>query len=558
MRARILGSITAVVVLMGGARSAQAGALDNPTCEPYSPTYYTPECDPESTYIHRRIVDPCGCGADPTGCIPGMGTGHDVELTYMSPANLPVGSRIAPVVHLHGGGVEDSFNDTHGHGVNPYQMLANHLARKGLVVIQPIEAHTNADPWIAGEHVASVLTCTAKLFDSATCGSNCVTDLLDKVAWNDRNKENLIAIGHSAGGVAALYVPQYYGSALKGMILVDPANEAYAANPPSNIATNTPIVHLYPDWYGPLAKNKPNSIINLGTASYVTGQWVPIGIRDYPGCNPNTGCHEAHHCNTLGNNIAYNLTYSDIGHSQHCAYGKSTCYKPGSPYDGWTCDPMWNGVTQTVDPNWCANIAGGTCQPCTKTRSECGGWCGRNEVCRGGPTKPLGATWIADHNSAHWWMNANSGRVTERYVIAYAACLGGTNGSKMQPWVTGRARDYDDSGVGGYSGDYNACTKNGVADVGCAAHTLRSNCEAAGCHWAYAADGKVIRLHNGETVTEYNAGTGTDTRYYSSAYTSVPWGYTGSGAFTERYERLTKTPGSQYYIACQSGPGFSP
>ncbi len=561
--ARILGAAAlAMMSLVSG--QALAGSLPYGSCEPYSPAYNTPECAKDKPYVTQR-----------TTC-----AGFQVNLTYPSPTSIPAGVRLAPAVLLHGGGTAAAFDDWHltqgagmSHPVNPYQRITDHLALQGMLVMTVIHPNsTQTNQSLVAEEIAKTLTCMAARFEvpktGGTCPGGCINDLLDKVAWNANNKENLIVVGHSSGGVQALFLPQYYGSAVKGMILIDPAKDLGTQAPPSAISSNTPVVHFYPDWYGPLAKNEPNNIMNLITAATLTGPYVPIGIRDYPcsaqtgcGCNPNQGCHMAHHCNGLGDNPSWmysNNGYSSpTGHASYCEPNSRWCNAPGYPEHGTTCYAntwcgAW-GVGVPQNPN---------CVLCSKTHTGCNAefdTCSQLDVCLTGATKPSSTSVVWTNNPGYSSSiiggEVSSARMLERYVVAYAACLGGTNGSKMQPWVNGRARYHDDFGSG------SSCTMNGIpGNATCDTKATQVDCEAAGCFWARNADGgPIIRVNNGEYVNAYGPGITGDTRYYGAASTSVAWNYNATnGSFYERTERLGYTPGSAYFIGCQSGPGYNP
>ncbi len=608
MRTRIPGSTLLVLGVLWQASDASAQPTIPPgsdiNCGMYNDYYnfLPPECDIQAaSVIQARVLNVCGVsgGPGPTG-LPAM----DIELAFPDPATLTSGTRLAPVVLVHGGGVGTAYKDLHPeeHPINPYQDLARQLVFKGFVVIQPIDPNigpgTTGNPYdehrcggspsgalctsstsCSGGAMCTLIKGTAhRIMDGVTCMTKrldgtlnslgvprcayepggCISDLMNKVAWNDANRENIIYIGHSAGGIAGLYAPAAYGSALKGLILMDPAKDALTGHPPTSIATATPVVHLYPDWYGPMAMSEKNTTIQLGTSSTaITGPWVPIGVRDFPGCNPNTGCHEANHCNGLGNTRSYlNFGYQDSHESWH---GSGLTYCSGSSYySGYIC--------QGSMTSWCTST-GGSCLAPTSGRytawCPAGQGCAQAQKCLGGPTKPAGATWSFHRSGGS---GTTAGKVMTRYVLAYAGCLGGISGAKWQPWVTGRQRDLDDSGLPAPDGDTTACvTGTRSGSTTCSAFTTYSSCTLAGCYWMRGADGQIIRKNNGQTgITEYGPGSVTDPRYGYGPRTGVPdqpswpgWNPT-TGAFNEVSERLGTTPSSTNYISCQSGPGFVP
>ncbi len=596
MRTRILGCTLVALGVLSGVPEVAAQTLPPPgtdmTCLDYDLHYnfVPPECDFQgNSVMGRRLLNVCGSDGAP-GSLPVI----DVDVSYPDPALLTPGTRFAPVVLAHGGGVAPAYKDIHpaGHGTNPYQNLAWQLVFKGMIVIQPIDPNlgpngnpfdeqrcggtaggavctSNADcvspatcqVYVKGiaHRLVDAITCVTRRFDGtigptgaprcSTEPQGCVNDLVNKVAWTEANRESLVFIGHSAGGIAGLYFPAMYGSALKGLLLIDPAKDSLTANPPASISTNTPVVHFYPDWYGPMAKSEPNTTIQLGTASStITGPWVPIGIRDYPGCNPDTGCHEANHCSGLGNHNAY--LYHSGEHAPWCGSGFQYC--AGGSYDGLACPTGY--------------CPGGTCTLCTKVDPTCpsGTTCGQHAKCIKGPTKPTAATWTLHRNPGGEGTTASS--ILRRYVLAYAGCLGGFSGAKWQPWVTGRQRDLDDSGAVAPDGDTTACLDSSAApSMACSMYSTWSSCTLNGCYWSRGTDGAVIRKNNGQLgISAYGPGTSSDPRYGYGPTTAVinqpawPGWNPVTGAFDEVSERLDTTPGGAKYIACQSGPGFVP
>ncbi len=258
--------------------------------------------------------------------------------------------------------------------------------------------------------------------------------------------------------------------------MLDAAKATWVANPPTGLSTGTPIIHLYPDWYGPFRESQ-NQLFTLGTNPNVTGPWAPIGIKDM-NCDPDSGCHNAHHCMTVEDAFSWESGYGNSSHE-------------------------------------------------TKADSQC----------RTSGVVPPGATWT--------W--GESYYIAQRYVVAYASCMGGVVGSYYQSWVNGKDREFDDSGTNGH-----LCTRDGFVDATCGSYATKSSCLAApasyGCHWAEGEDGSVIRINNGQRVTEYGASAD---RYYTSDENYDPQ----TGAFDERTETLSASPSNAKFIRCSSGHG---
>ncbi len=514
--------------------------------------YKTPECADSPGYkgvinpgvTQTRIHNVCS-GSDPTNGI------IDINVVYPSPGIIEAGDQLGMVVLMHGGGVHDGYSDRHdldsppdaNHWGNPYSRMAMRIAAKGVVVLQPIFQNQRL-PQDEAVSAATVAACFGNRVSGPVgpgpdvCNSDpkypCFTDLVDKVAWTPTTKANIVFIGHSAGGVTGLYVPDQYGSALKGLIMIDPDKATWQTDPPTRIAmSGMPIVHIYPDFFGPHKGGTASELFRIGaTASCVggtknnlgcrksgdcpggtcngaaphVGPWVPLGIRDYGNCTPSTGCYDSHHCAGLVNDESY--LFFGGGHEIYC------------------------GLT---------NPAGAP--DCVKEKVNCGGaqYCGQFTKCINGGSNATGLTWSA--GTAGW--------IVDRYVTAYTACLAAEAGPFYQQYVDGLTRSYEDQGIAGAT-----CTKRGKVDTVCGAHTWYGPCEADyetnGCVWSEnyddaAGNGKVIRINDGapSTVTEYTDGSTTH-RYYG-AYENFNVG--GTGSFQEQIEKVS---GSNA-ITCQSG-----
>ncbi len=645
MRTRILSTlVTALVLSWQATAAAQTDADLEAACNNYSTNYVVtpPECTWEVNFgAHTAFPNVCGTpmtwdGAnwkgvcvennDGTPCITDMecydsmsGIGWcdnavRVELSYPTEPNP--GVTYAPAVFMHGGGTDPGYRDIHeqayspdknpndypSHPINPYQGIVRRLVAKGMVVIQPIFP-SQAAPQIMAKKAAKAVNCMMERLDSTTCGADrpCFVNLVDRVGWKFADKSHIVYIGHSSAGVASLYVPAELGYALRGIIMIDPAkDDGWVSNPPTAVHTDTPVVHFYPDYYGPLAKvATPNSLLNLGTHPALTGPWVPIGIRDYPGCNPDTGCHEAHHCTSLGNDMTHETASNTHGLcGAYCGSGVKFCSESAPTYVGLPC---------TTDAN-CGGVAG-SCITCTKTISPAcpaGTVCSQAHKCRNNTAlKPAGHVWKHHRTDG---VGATSTTILARYVISWAGCLGAIKGDKLQPWVTGRQRDFDDLGFGGEPSDPLACTKNGIPDSFCAQWTNKPFCEVSGCFWAKNAErvcnggtnvnlpcsgdpdcpgavcgvqrcfggtnwgapctssancpggsckgtGSVIRLHSSEVRRDYTTSDPTQ-RWMASPQTEVPWEFNvaGPGSFKERQERINWFEGQPQFIKCQSGP----
>ncbi len=570
MRTRIM--VVAVAALMGEASVAQAQGWCGFTA-PGDNHNGKPECDTGpgigtiTSAVHQRINNICGVGTTAEKI--------NVDIVYPDPIAIAPGQLLTPVIFQHGGGVAPSFCDKHTndttfpfdcgpsyHFSNPYGYVAEQIANKGAVVMFPIvNIGPGSTPSEDSMDVLNAITClgnrTTQVIGPGGCGEagepTCLPDLTGHVAWSPTNKGNLVYVGHSAGGVVGLYMPQRLGSALKAIIMVDPAKAEYVANPPTGLDSGTPIIHIYPDWYGPL-QNWANNLFSLGTSPDVTGPWVPIGIRDDDGlCDPDAGCHSAQHCTSMNDRYSWVAGYDQAGHGAYCNFNTTSC----------------------------TGMQGSSA--CEGTATECG----RNTVCTNNASLNGGADW-------HWGKSYN---YAYRYIVTYAACMGGTHGAYFQSWVNGKDRDFDDTG----SNAHLCVDSTGQEDAACAAYTdgtciggldagspciAHSDCDAAncsggrevcrqaGCHFAHGEDGKAIRINNGQTVTEYD--------YHSSRNYTANEGYNTSGTcvggvnngqacttdafcgtgsnctagdFVERTELLSSNPADPRGISCQSGYG---
>ncbi len=526
----------------------------------------TPECPDSPGYkgdgnlwvTQRRITNVC---SDTVAA-----EKIDVNVTYPSSAQVVGGDQLALVVLMHGGGVHLGYSDQHDsdafstagarlaydpqHFVNPYDSVADSIASKGVVVIQPIFNNQDEPPHLEAVDAARAATCFGNRVSgpvgpgSDICTSSaqypCFTDLVDKVAWTDTNKANIVFIGHSAGGVQGLYVPEIYRSALKGLVMIDPDRPDWAGKVPERLTTSSmPIVHIYPDYFGPHRGASPSELFRIGAPNTCVdgskrsvgcrshadcpdatnactgpaanvGAWVPLGIREWGSCDPNMGCHESHHCTGMTEAWAFNF----LGFDSHAAY----------------CD--------------IENPAGAP--TCVKTKAQCGDreTCGQLVKCLNGPANTTGKTWTGGGGTS--WL-------LERYVTAYTACLAAEAGPYYQQWVNGKVREYEDQGIKG-----GTCTKRGQVDTICGAHDWYFPCEEDyaknGCVWSQNFDydqgnGKTIRINNNETVSEYPEGSD-KTRYYGKY---EQFNVNGTGSFVEQQERLSGDVTSPTGIRCQSG-----
>ncbi len=604
MMARLIRATAAWLVAMGLGATAQAGEWpEDPRCLAdmgYYGDYEPPECSPDAYYsgyqhVSERVANVCNCPANDPGC-PVV----DVDLHYLDAYNSD--PRWAPALILHGGGGRDHAKDAHGHAVS---VTGYNLVYSGFLEIHPYLPTgipgSGSTPWSDAAAAARAVECVAErtvgtkpgVPGCSTAGKlPCLSSfIVNRIAWGPASKENLVVVGHSAGGVAALYLPTYLGTTVKAIIMLDPAKQEYTVMPPMLMMANKPgiVVHLYPDFYGPL-QNSANQLFRLGgtntcvgggqciggpnhgatcyamsticgtgpTAGFCTdgmgcssaadcpggsctgpaptdGAWVPIGIRDYPGCNPDQGCHESTHCSALTTGVAYSQeTLSEPTRSTHHA--------------------------------WCAGDVG-----CGKTNNSAGvnycppgKYCSPQTFCNRNPNFNGGATW-----KNHRWKDVNNPdvypttytasatRIFARYKKVYAACMGGIRGASAQSWVNGYSRQMNDYG----EGDEGYCTAmDGTYNPTCEIYSggLNANpCIQAGCRFNLGYDmGKVIRINNGEVASRDSAAgyESTSGRYYTAA---EGWNAT-TGSFVERQERLSSTPGTPNYIGCTSGPGVMP
>ncbi len=547
MRTRFLSSVVMALAASWHVTAAAQTEADLFTaCNNYWSNYLVspPECTWEVNFgAHTQF--PNVCGTVTNTCIGGPNAGtscsmdyqcHDmatgdghcdsvpvrVELSYPTEPNP--GVTYTPAVFMHGGGVDPGYRDIHeqafgsspyeypSHPVNPYQGIVRRLVAKGMVVAQPIFPSTDA-PQIMANRAAEAVRCMMERMDSDLCVGNstrpCFTPLVDRVAWKQNGKQEIVYVAHSSGGVAALYMPQQLGYALRGLVLIDPAkDDLWLNNPPETIYSKTPIVHLYPDYYGPLSRNGMNSLMNIGTSSFVTGPWIPLGIRDYPAndCNPDVkkcvggptagancadastcgggtceACHEAHHCLSMGNDNSHEAQSTQCG--AWCGAGVKFC--------GSTAPQAYKGLPCTSDAN-CGSV-GGSCVTCTKSM---GTGCPAGQVCGQGSKCRENANLKPNTGNQHVWKyhrangsGASATTILARYVIAYAGCYGAMKGANLQPWITGVQRDRDDVGFGGEPGDpYGCVTKSGNWSSYCSSWTSQPICEYQGCFWAKNAE----------------------------------------------------------------------
>ncbi len=515
MSNRILSSALAVVGALFLASPAHAAGLVDwaswcgnegagaTTAEPH---YSHPECKTGPANVTGpiefvRYNTPCGR------------TGLSVDVVY--PA-LPWswGQYAQPIVFQHGGGVQTSFVDSHGHPTNPYRDIAERLASKGAVVIMPIFNlyYNTTSPYDASQTLMDIVNCvgeaTYQVAGPGGCGESgeppCMYDLIDHVAWGAVGNDNLVVMGHSSGGVAGMYMPQNYMSALKSVIMIDPSRAEWVLMPPMSFS-RTPIVHIYPDYYGP-TQNLANDLFSIGTNNNALGPWVPLGIKELPAdeCDPDLGCHTAHHCNSMDDSYSWMTDYDTAEHIQTV--------------------PSASGATYTGRENFCRiNFAN---------------------------TVATGASWT--------W--GRSSFITARYAIAHAACTGAAFGAYYQQWVNGYGRQQDDSWLA-YS--YNGVCRWRYAEfdatVLCHQITNRDECLAASapysgesaCFWIQSEDDSVLRINNGQVVNDY-------AHHEHRQYTANEAYNAATGAFTERAERNALWQRSSWYnlghaIKCQSG-----
>ncbi len=550
-----------------------------------------------AAFIHKRVENIC----DDTIAM------NQIAVDIVYPPPIPAGVRLTPIIFQHGGGAANSFCDRHtndtsypfscdapagspnNHYSNPYLRIADQLAHKGAVVMFPIlNVGPGSNPWTDGEQMVRAMECLTRktTIDGGCVDSDvaCLDDLVGRVAWTASNKENLVVIGHSAGGLASMYLPRRLMSSLRGIIMIDPAKAEYMIMSPTaplvtmaSGAITAPVVHLYPDWYGP-RQNSENRLFRLGAPNScydgrcdggtahgsvcpadrlcpgggfctnnigcwsnadcaggtctnpapVAGPYIPIGIKDL-GVDPDSGTHNSHHCSPFNDSPSWMYAY-DPEHYDYCNPAVTTCTNQKT-----------------------AACPGGAAS------------CGRDTFCRANQAPP-GQTWQ--------WGNAYY--ITHRYVVAYASCLGGRYGAYYQSWVNGRDRYLDDVGT-----NSSVCTYNGQIVIGhfCAGFFNRNDCEAHAasnmCHWAQGEDGSVIRINDGQRVTSYDPHT---SRYYTAAeaYSATgtceggptpgaactgdaacgAGGNCTAGDFTERQELRTAYGGSERLVCTSAHVGF--
>ncbi len=588
MASRIGAGMVVLVLVSAGPRLAWA--IDN-WCDAQAHNGMhigKPECSDAPGFgtftnmVHLRLNDVCNVAG-----IAGA-TQLYADVIYPNPATFSATTRLQPIVFQHGGGVGNSFCDKHsgnttgpsncganGHPANPYGEIGDYLAQKGAVVIFPILGiGPGTTPSVDADQIVTVVNCIGNRTSSVQTGGcagglPCITDLVDKVAWSPTSKQNITFVGHSAGAMAGLYLPQKFGSSLKAMILLDPSKPEYSATAPNGLAGhNTHVIHIYPDWYGPF-QNSQNQLFRLGapntcvggrceggsnpgavcgptaacnggfctdgmgctTASQcgtgttgtctgpapVAGAWVPLGLREIGTCQPNQNCHVAQHCTALAGEYSWLTGYTATGHQTYCnpnAPG-ANCAGQATPPAGAPCSLEFiNGAW--VEPTECS----------------------RDSSCRQGPTNA--------YKSTQAWHKASAYNILRRYLTAYAVCMGGTHGTYYQSWVNGKDRELDDSGSMTTS-----CVRwDGQPDATCATYGTRATCVAnLTCHWAAGECAKAIRVNNGTWETEY--------AWHAARFYTAAEGYDGNGDFWERQERMgpagsTTDPRT---IRCQSGFG---
>ncbi len=565
MMARVTGWMVATCVL---ALASEARAWCSPD------HVGMPECDGNAGYNgqgtlsrkFRAVKNVCNLGE-------GVGTTIDVAAYYIDPVQIVAGDTLGVAAFKHGGGAHTYYWDNHGraigHPMNPYDQITASLVNKGLVVVHVISALHTVDPWVAADHVVEGLGCFRRATTSGQCitsGSGtplCFNDLLDRVNWGGAGMSNLTYIGWSSGGIAGIYLPEKLRTNIRMYIFIDPAKHEWMSMIPMSMYTNAPLIHLYPDYYGPYNQALNNTFLLRNTLS---GAWVPIGMRDYdmPGatdCNPDdfdgnpatdNGCHHSTHITAI---------------------------------DGyWSADPSGPSAHQALcddDGPAPTDSSGIVCS----SRRECGTsgtWC---EVIKSLTTE--GGIRAIQAPNATWSMEPRGSlEVLSRYVTAYAACLGAEDAGYFQPWVNGYKRSQDD-GIACFGGT----TSYPVPSPSCAAHASSSACTGAGCVWAgwginagraeclrdaytpfreptcssYTTSAScfsnpactwapttrpAIRLNNGQVVTDYPHNNNRD--YMTEPVASGGSAYnTTTGAFTEQTERLDAT----YPITCASGIG---
>ncbi len=560
--------------------------------------YLKPECytSPEHGGLDRptlqlRLLDVCRTGSPAT----------QVNVDIVMPASLPAGVTMSPIVFQHGGGVASSFCDMHyadgppyncggtcdaqgvcdaadgpGHFTNPYEPIARRLAGKGSIVMFPIlESGGTIHPATLANKLVRVIGCLTDR-TTAGCGGDmpCIPELHGKIAWTNPRprptatlptplpqESKLVFMGHSNGGVVGLYLPQMLPYTLKAIIMIDGAkDDAFAQMPPTNFGTRTPIIHLYPDYYGPY-HNGQNNLFSLGTNPDVTGPWVPIGIKDDSRagweCDPDAGCHDAAHCMTLSDEYAWAASPFDYwAHDTYCNAAVQSCAQPTS-----LCEGSCSGTGVRCQAQYAPCAGGAACIPDPS--------CGRDTVCRYGPTN----CWGTNCAEKDRWSRGAAYQYATRYAVAYAACYSATYGARYQSWVNGLDRLLDEGGwlctlpggtvnatalpyatpaacaAAGFQWNFVGalCTQNGRLNSTCQAHTGEYACRAAGCQWSEAEDWSAIRLNKGRTVAEYNA---SSHRYYRQ----VEEGYNPTtGAFVERIEKISDAPWDPRWVSCGSG-----
>ncbi len=483
-------------------------------------------------------------GCDVTITVNNVSTTSTIGLEFSYSAQAPYSGKYPPVLLLQGGGTVGAFTDPHGDPANPYQELARGLALLSMIAIQPYWATgPGSMPWDDADIATQVLGCVAARTDLQTCATHkygCIAELTDRISWGPTNMQNMIIVGHSNGGVVSLYMPEKLDPVggdvgLRAVIMIDPAKDDYLAKVPRSLASNTTLVHIYPDFYGPLRNqvcNDPaktpcktdnqctapytcsggNQLFRLGANAScingtsaglgcvtnsdcpggsctgpapVKGNWIPLGIRDSPGALA-LGKRDSQHCLALEERSAWNYNQPDPAHY---------------PYANGTKPPP-----------------SGACPS--------GSTCGQASVCYAN-----GA--LKKNGDPTGWVDGTSRNILHRYVMGYAACLSADYGVYYQPWVTGSDRAVDDAsgaafcevglrpqGAGG----------GGNPNPICSLNTNVLDCWNANCHWVAASSYKAIRINNGTTnVNDYGSAS---YRWYGTYE-----GIANNGNFNERQER---------------------
>ncbi len=494
--------------------------------------------------LDRATIKPeCGGGLGPTALnafgitqarwnSPCTGS-PNIEVTY--PVLGAGQTKMPPLLLLHGGGMAAAYTDVHGHPANPFQELATRLAQRGFFVIQPIlNIGSGSLPYQDADNAQLALTCAGKKTNSGECGASplpsCETSAVDRVSWGANFGQNLILVGYSAGAIASMYLPEKISAGVstevvvRALIMIDPAKQEYTQNPPSALNSQTPVVHIYPDYYGPL-KNNENKLFRMGAPASCVG-----GTDAGLGCDPDPLLpNQCTGGTCTGPKRGFLGPWVPIGL-------RSTVFWAGGTYDTHHCTGLERGNSyQFPNPNPDNHY------PYT---TGCGtaSQCGQDLRCQNNTTI---------NTFGHYWFSGTARHILRRYVVAHAACRGADYGVYNQSWVTGMDRQLDDSGaLGGY------CVPGlppyggggGPFDPVCANNTTPVSCWNAHCHWAQNEEQyPFIRINNGSDVTNYQ--NDTTVRFYG-AYEG--WNGT-TGVFKERKERLGLNVGDTNFVECQAG-----